>query len=155
MAHEKAFTVCASLLLMLTSSAQASSSDLCIVAQFETGNPEAVGASEAGTRGMAEIVYSTREGSAWSASTVLSSDAASGAKPVLAFDSRGNRLVVWGNADTIGRIVLRTLPASGGVWSEEVIVSDTSEPSQHPWVVGFGDDVYVVYEVAGTPGTWI
>src|SRR5213593_2731016 len=90
-----------------------------VVTDSETGNPEAVWSNQPQGQSTAEILYSYLIGSSWAPSTSLSTIGRPDVTPVLAFDETGGRIVAWETAETIDRILLRTLPASGGSWNPQ------------------------------------
>lgn len=117
-----------------------------IVSNPTNDNPEAVWSAKGDSDCSYEIRYSYLDGTEWAPSTALTSDSIDDFDPKLAFDSNGNRKVVWWSDEDYDRIKYSTLPASGGSWSTPESVSCSSESCRYPSIVVHGGKVYISYE---------
>ena len=126
--------------------------DWFIVENPATGSPESVWSTLPPGQSHTEVYYSSLNGSSWAPSTALTSNGYDDSNPVLAFDSDGGRTVAWETGESVPRILMRTLSASGGAWSDALVVSDSSESSRSPGVVVVAGQTYVSYETASSGG---
>jgi hypothetical protein len=117
-----------------------------IVSNPTNENPEAVWSAKGESDSSYEIRYSYLDGTDWAPSTALTSDAIDDYDPRLAFDSSGNRKVVWWSDEDNDKIKFSTLPASGGSWSTPETISDESEDCRLPALVVHSGTVYTSYQ---------
>lgn len=126
--------------------------DWFIASNPVSGNPEAVWSTVPLDESDTEIFYSYLDGSGWAPSIRLTTNAYGDSEAVLAFDADGGRKVVWGTGESTDRILLRTLPSSGGSWSDVTVLSDEGEDSRNPCIAVDSSGTYVGYEVAPSSG---
>jgi len=115
-------------------------------------NPEAVWSIMGTSDSSCEIRYSYLNGTDWAPSTTITSDSINDYDPRLAFDSSGNRKVVWWADETYDRIKFSTLPSSGGSWSTPEAVSSSSENSRNPSIVVHNGTVNICFERIDSSG---
>lgn len=111
---------------------------------------EAVWGSPGGGESSPGVFFASLVNNAWSASTELGSSFHEGSLPALGHTASGDRKVVWGTAESIPRILLRSQAYAGGSWSSDVVVSDPDVGAINPSLRMVGNTAYVAYESVGS-----
>lgn len=115
-------------------------------------NPEAVWSAIGISDSSFEIRYSYLDGTDWVPSTALTSDSVDDFDPRLAFDSSGNRKVVWWTDENYDRIKLSTQSYSGGSWSTPIVLSSDSENCRYPSIANHNGSIFISYERIDSSG---
>lgn len=123
-----------------------------IVSNPIDNNPEAVWSAKGDSDASYEIRYSYLDRTEWISSTTLTSDSVDDYDPNLVFDSNGNRKVIWWADEDYDRIKYSASPASGGSWSDPIIVSNPSENCRYPSIVVHESKVHISYERINSSG---
>src|SRR5882672_9990725 len=87
-----------------------------IVTNPATNNPEATWSNKPSGQSTSDVLYSYLDGSTWSASVTLSHLGSNTSSPGIAIDGSGNRSLTWESSDSTAKILISTLPSSGGSW---------------------------------------
>ena len=102
--------------------------------------------------GSAEIFFAYLDGTNWSSTEQLTSNAVADQGPRLCHSPQGIRHAAWWRDDTSDEIYYSTRPMSGGSWSTPVPIWGGSDNARYPDIAYYNGTVFIGYETIPSTG---